>query len=447
MRRKYISMSLIIPALTTLLSSNEVLASTSRQQTTQNDNTSGTVVEKDIKVTNPIENTTVGSSIKGLMYEIDNSGQSVDVAILADAIGEKVKTTSDGIEVYLNGRKVSIVASTGCAYIDGALVYDKAARISGKYLIPKDVVQDKLGIFCDWDAFKIKREVDSKGNVKVTSISDQPSTSNNSNSSDKYEPVYDYDLRDYIDNYIDSHNISRITYNSNWTPDIERQMYAERAAKINEGWHTKDGKFYFLKNGVPVKGWYKDVITWYYFNSDGSMKTGWFKDGGNWYYFYDSGAMARNVCVNGYYLNDYGAMTNDVPANAPTGISYQELINRVRSIGYSHKRRYDAYSAGIENYAAGYEFAWYTKKYVDPLCNLVIRDDNTCYISSDFTDDDPDFVHDYNILLGWLFPTQKNEIFNKVNTAGLVKQTIYADGRVVEVSFHQGGINLKIKDQ
>ncbi|WP_270566694.1 N-acetylmuramoyl-L-alanine amidase family protein [Clostridium beijerinckii] len=476
MKRKYIVKTLAVLLIASVLPIMRVSASDT---------------QKLITITNSTGNSDLNGSASGMTntvrYVNYDGTDLVKITELADAIGEKVIKKNNGLEVYLNDRKVTVNTDTGCAYIDGKQVYDKALDKDGNYVIPKEVVQDKLGILCCYDSIRIYKEKQLDGTVKVESVTnlngyDYNSGSNTTMNSDGsittitangtsitkgndydnindiseknaesiakgYTPVYDYDLRDYIDAYIDKWNLSRLEYNQNIVDTATALMNEERSANINEGWHIKDGKYYFLKKGVPITGWYKDVVTWYYFNSDGSMKTGWLNDGKDWYYFYDSGAMARNVCINGYYLNDHGVMTNNKPANAPTGISYQELINRVRSIGYSHKTRYDAYSTGEKSYAAGYEFSWYKNRYVDSLSNISIRDDNTISFSAAHTGDDPDFTGDIHTMLTWLFPTQVNDIYAQINAKAGEAQTIYADGRVIDVSYFQGGINFDIKDE
>ena len=76
-----------------------------------------------------------------------------------------------------------------------------------------------------------------------------------------------------------------------------------------EGWVSKDGKWYYIQNSVKKTGWFKDTNgEWYYFDADGVMQTGWFKDNdGIWYYLESNGAMKtgwfRDVNGAWYYLN------------------------------------------------------------------------------------------------------------------------------------------------
>lgn len=262
-----------------------------------------------------------------------------------------------------------------------------------------------------------------------------------------YTPVYDYDLNDYIDAYVDKLKLSRMEYDQNIVNTATAMMNRERQANINDGWHTKDGKFYFLKKGTPVTGWYKDGLISYHFNTDGSMNTGWLKDGENSYYFYDSGAMAQKVLVNGYYLNDQGVWSNNVPANAPTGIAYKELINRVRNLGYSHKTYCSANDEYNVSKSDTYSFRWYSPSAANYISYLNIRDNNTVSLSAMYDNSNTKYNKAIYQILKWLLPNQIDEVYSKIDSNPGKKQTIYADGRIVDVSFIQGGINFDIKDQ
>lgn len=435
-----------------------------------------------------------------------NGVDLVKITELAENIGEKIIKKGNELEVYLNGKKVTIDAGTGCVYIDGAQVYDKL--VNGNYIVPKDVVQNKLGIICCENGIRIHRErvggvvqvesvdstygynhtpistgeiaantssgsstfnsngastVNSDGSVTTINadgsrtttgndystgtIAYDSSTQSSSSTADGYIPVYDYDVRDYIDAYVDKQNLSRMEYNQNIVNTATALMNKERQANINEGWHTKAGKFYFLKKGAPVIGWHKDGLIWYYFNTDGSMHTGWLKDGGNWYYFHDSGAMAQKVLVNSYYLNEQGAWSNNVPANAPTGITYKELINRVRNLGYSHKTCYSANDEYNVSKSDTCSFRWYSPNAADYISYLDIRDNYTVSLSARYETTNRKYNNAGYEILKWLLPNQIDEVYSKINSNPGKKQTIYADGRIVDVSFFQGGINFDIKDQ
>ncbi len=129
----------------------------------------------------------------------------------------------------------------------------------------------------------------------------------------------------------------------------------EAAATTQNGWVSKDGSWYYYKDGVmqtdtwiddnyvdsngvwltnykpakwmqtngkwwyrnadgsyPVNSWKQIESKWYYFDGSGYMVTGWKKIGTSWYYFDGSGVMKANswVISNGkyYYMGADGIM-------------------------------------------------------------------------------------------------------------------------------------------
>lgn len=88
--------------------------------------------------------------------------------------------------------------------------------------------------------------------------------------------------------------------------------YYVRSGRAVTGWIKYTGKWYFLdKNGVMETGWIRDNGKWYFLDKEGEMKTGWLKDGGKWYYLAANGEMKTGwVKVSGkwYYLAASGAM-------------------------------------------------------------------------------------------------------------------------------------------
>lgn len=83
--------------------------------------------------------------------------------------------------------------------------------------------------------------------------------------------------------------------------------------KIKDGWKTVSGKWYFYRDGKPLKGWNKlswsKGQNWFYFDSHGIMLTGWqelkWSKGDSWFYFDSNGCMATGL----HYLpwkGDYG---------------------------------------------------------------------------------------------------------------------------------------------
>ena len=94
----------------------------------------------------------------------------------------------------------------------------------------------------------------------------------------------------------------------------EGVSYADLASdfrSLGNGWHYRNGAWYYVRGGKAVTGWLKTGGTWYFLGSNGKMKTGWLKDNGEWYYLDSSGAMRtgwvkdRNTW---YYLTSAGAM-------------------------------------------------------------------------------------------------------------------------------------------
>lgn len=92
---------------------------------------------------------------------------------------------------------------------------------------------------------------------------------------------------------------------------IQADYSAKEFRYLGNGWHLRNGTWYYVRNGRAVTGWEKVNGKWYYLASDGAMKTGWLKDGGKWYYLSSSGAMKTGwLKDNGkwYYLSSSGAM-------------------------------------------------------------------------------------------------------------------------------------------
>ena len=80
---------------------------------------------------------------------------------------------------------------------------------------------------------------------------------------------------------------------------------------LKNGWHYRDGNWYYVRGGKAVTGWVKYIGKWYFLDKDGEMKTGWIKDNGKWYYLSASGEMKTGWVTDGgkkYYLTAGGAM-------------------------------------------------------------------------------------------------------------------------------------------
>ena len=76
-------------------------------------------------------------------------------------------------------------------------------------------------------------------------------------------------------------------------------------------WVSRNGKWYYLRDGEPAVGWIKSKGVWYYADGNGVMQTGWQQIGGKWYWFNASGAMQtgwQKLGGNWYHLNAGGVM-------------------------------------------------------------------------------------------------------------------------------------------
>ena len=62
----------------------------------------------------------------------------------------------------------------------------------------------------------------------------------------------------------------------------------------NNGWYEENGKQYYYKDNLVVKGWVALGDNWYYFShSDGTLHKGWLYDNGKWYFMNNNGVMQR----------------------------------------------------------------------------------------------------------------------------------------------------------
>ena len=114
-------------------------------------------------------------------------------------------------------------------------------------------------------------------------------------------------------------------------PDTDTTVSAPASTSSQSGWVSKNGTWYYYKNGSAVTGWLEDKGNWYYLNQNGAMATGWLTLDGQkyymnnlgkmktgwalidniWYYFNDKGIMQTNwVFVRGkwYFMNNQGQM-------------------------------------------------------------------------------------------------------------------------------------------
>ena len=87
----------------------------------------------------------------------------------------------------------------------------------------------------------------------------------------------------------------------------------ENSNEVNSqgNWVKENGYWYYVKNGIKLKGWIDLNGTWYYLDNTGKMLTGWQLIENKWYYLESSGAMAKGwkqVGSTWYYLKPSGAM-------------------------------------------------------------------------------------------------------------------------------------------
>lgn len=100
-----------------------------------------------------------------------------------------------------------------------------------------------------------------------------------------------------------------------WIKDINGKWYYLSSAGIMQtGWIKENERWYFLSQSGEMKiGWQYIDEDWYYFNekSDGymgAMKTGWLNYNGKWYYLNQDGSMAVDTIVDGYRIGAYGVL-------------------------------------------------------------------------------------------------------------------------------------------
>lgn len=101
---------------------------------------------------------------------------------------------------------------------------------------------------------------------------------------------------------------------------------------LGTGWEQKDGAWYYLEKGEPVRGEWKYIDgRWYVFNDAGQMIAGeWFLDSaGVWYYIGEDGAMLSGQwlqhCGEWYYLTADGSMAECAYIPDPRGWCYVDL--------------------------------------------------------------------------------------------------------------------------
>lgn len=92
-----------------------------------------------------------------------------------------------------------------------------------------------------------------------------------------------------------------------WITVADARYYLDTTTgKMQTGWQSENGKWYYLgSSGAVKKGWISDNGTWYYTGNDGAMQTGWIEVSGKRYYLENSGKWllaGRTRTANGITL-------------------------------------------------------------------------------------------------------------------------------------------------
>ena len=379
MKMKYIAMALAVMSLTTIVQVKGVSASD------LNSNGANSIIP----------------------YIQDNGEQAINIVDLAKAMHTEVKKVDGGVEMFLNNKRVVIYDNDVTIYINGTAVPYKTTKMkdfttgetyeipmsqkptkSGDgYLIPKNIVQDKIGIECSSDGIHV-------ADVKVQSASSVDTSSSYDRSS---------------------------------------------SSTVNDGWKSEGGVWHYYKNGTKATGWVQDNSKWYFLGTDGSMRVGWIQDGGNWYYLNGDGSMAHDTTISGYYLGSNGAWTT-APAYASsgsaTGISYSDLLNRVEGLGFDRKTRFSAEQM-YGDYGPAWGFYWKDNTYGSigiydkGMLNVTLNANNS------------EFNRAVKQIFNWMLPTQGNELI-RILTTNPSNQTLTMDGRTVKIFLTNSSISVTV---
>ena len=93
--------------------------------------------------------------------------------------------------------------------------------------------------------------------------------------------------------------------------DIEKAM-KDPGPTYSDGWHKIDGKWYYYKDGQPLKSSWIRYKGWkYYVGADGAMLTGWQTIDKLDYFFYKEGHMAQDEWIDGWFLGMDGYKMGD----------------------------------------------------------------------------------------------------------------------------------------
>ena len=336
-----------------------------------------------------------------LPYIEDNGQYCVNINELAKSMGATIKELDNGIEVYLNYKKVDIYADDGYIYVNGSSVPLQTVEITDQTTGQKN----------EWPMYKQPTQTDDGDFLIPREV---------------LVKYIGYELND-----TDGVHIDKLLGNQTDASQAE-DIKSIVSDDPQNGWKLNNGTFSYLVQGRKYTGWAKLDGEWYYFDNNGVMKTGWIQDGGNWYYLYNNGKMAHDTTIEGYYLNSSGVWTTQQSSSSignGTGISYSELNNRVESLGFTDKKYYPL--------GGGYGYYWKgTSKALlsitDTNCNVIMYESSA------------EFHQAMKQIFSWLLPTQ-SQTLDDILCTQMVDQTLTLDGKTVKIKVYSDGVSVTIQ--
>ena len=340
-----------------------------------------------------------------LPYIEDNGQYCVNINELAKSMGATIKELDNGIEVYLNYKKVDIYADDGYIYVNGSSVPLQTVEITDQTTGQKN----------EWPMYKQPTQTDDGDFLIPREV---------------LVKYIGYELND-----TDGVHIDKLLGNQTDASQAE-DIKSIVSDDPQNGWKLNNGTFSYLVQGRKYTGWAKLDGEWYYFDNNGVMKTGWIQDGGNWYYLYNNGKMAHDTTIDGYYLNSSGVWTTQQSSSSigsGTGISYSELNNRLEGLGFTDKKYYPA----GQGFTAGYAYYW--KHSSSALASVYNNQFSILMYSSD-----AEFHQAMKQIYSWLLPTQSDKL-DEILCTSMQSQTLTMDGRTVDIKVYSDAVRVSIK--